>query len=90
MTMIVIESGLVLNLGGYFVENRVEADFIDVVVGNPRREDVKVRAPILTRQMLGELSERGLLVDYIYASDSLKEKLDEMKKRVDDALNTIE
>jgi hypothetical protein len=82
MTKIVIESGLVLNLGGYFVERRVEADFIDVVVGNPLEDDVKINAPILSREMLDEIREKGLIVEYIHKGDSLKDKLEEVREKV--------
>ena len=52
MTKIVLESGLVINLGGYLVECLVKPDYVDVVVGNPLKEDVKIDAPILRREML--------------------------------------
>ena len=86
MTKFNMESGLVFNLGGYFVERKVEADFIDVVVGNPLPEDVKINAPILTMEMLDELTEQGLIVEPIYKNDSLKDKLEEVREKVNQAL----
>lgn len=82
MTKIVFESGLVINLGGYFVERVVKSDFIDVVVGNPLDEDVKIDLPILSMEMLDGIRDKGLLVEYLYEGDSLKDKLEEMREKV--------
>ncbi|MFH1403582.1 MAG: energy-converting hydrogenase B subunit EhbP [Candidatus Altiarchaeota archaeon] len=87
MTKIIVESGLVFNLGGYVIESRIsDMDFIDVVVGNPLGEDVKIDAPMLSRRMIDDLADKGLLVEYVRDGDSLKDKLDGMKARVGERL----
>ncbi len=90
MTKIIVESGLVFNLGGYFVESRVKVDFIDIIVGNPLTEDIKIDAPILSKKMLKDLSKKGLILEYVQKEDSLKDKLEEVQKIIVEKLGTIE
>ncbi len=86
MPKIVIESGFVLNLAGYIIENMAKPDYVDVVVGNPLKEDVKVEAPIYSQQTLDDYAKKGLILEYLMEGDSLKDKLKEVKDIVDNAL----
>ena len=81
-----MESGLVFNLGGYLVERLVKPDFIDVVIGNPHNEEIKINLPILSKEMLQELHDEGLIVEYLYRGESLKDKLEEVREKVQQKL----
>jgi hypothetical protein len=85
MPKIVIASGMVLNLGGYVLERKAKLPCIDVVVGNPLPEDIKVNAPIYSQEMLNDIQKQGLIVEYVQEGDLLKDRLDAVKKMVDDA-----
>jgi len=85
VTKIVIESGVIFNLGGYVVESLVKPDFIDVVVGNPLAEDIKVDIPILNKEMLSDLEKGGLILEYIGEEDTLKDVLESVKEKVEAA-----
>jgi hypothetical protein len=86
MPKIVIESGMVLNLGGYVIEKKAKLPCVDVVVGNPLKEDLKVDAPVYSEAMLEEYRRQGLIVEYLTEGESLKGKLEQVRKTVDDAL----
>jgi len=86
MPKIIVESGMVLNLGGFIIERKAKLPCVDVVLGNPLREDVKINAPIYSRQMLDDLVGQGLIVEYINEGDTLKDKLDTVRKKVEEAL----
>jgi hypothetical protein len=87
MPKIVIESGMVLNLGGFVVEKKAKLACLDVVVGNPLREDVKVDAPIYSQEMVDDIAKAGLIVEPLMDGESLKDKLGQVRKRVDEALS---
>lgn len=89
MPKIVIESGFVLNMGGYIIERKAKLPCVDVIVGNPMGEDVKVDAPVYSREMLDEYVRQGLIVEYLNQGESLKDKLEEVKAKVDAALGRI-
>jgi hypothetical protein len=76
MPKIVVESGMVLNLGGYVVERKARLKAVDVVIGNPLPEDVKIPAPIYDKSEIDELERMGFVVEYIMAGEGLKEKLE--------------
>ncbi len=86
MPKITVESGMVLNLGGFIVERKAKLPCVDVVLGNPLRQDVKVRAPIYSQGMLDDMAAQGLIIEYINEGDTLKDKLDSVRRRVEDAL----
>ena len=90
MTKFNMESGLVFNLGGYVVERLVKPDFIDVVIGNPHKEDIKINLPILSREMLQELHDEGLIIEYMHENDSLKDTLEKAREKVNTALGKTE
>jgi hypothetical protein len=89
MPKIVVESGMVLNMGGYIVENMADLPYIDVVIGNPLREDVKISAPLYSAHQLKEYERQGLIIDYINRGDKLKDKLDAVKAKVAERLNEV-
>ncbi|MBD3387811.1 MAG: hypothetical protein GF416_02070 [Candidatus Altiarchaeales archaeon] len=86
MPKIVVESGMVLNLGGFIVEKKAKLPCVDVIVGNPLPEDMKLDAPVYSEEMLREYERQGMFVEYLRDGESLKEKLEGMKKRVDEKL----
>ena len=86
MPKIVIESGLVINMGGYIIENMANLDCVDVVVGNPTEQDLKVIAPVYDKKTLEEYEKMGLIVEYIYVGDNLREKLEQVKTTVTERL----
>ena len=79
MPKIVVESGMVLNLGGYIVERKANLPCVDVVLGNPLPEDVKIDAPIYSEEMLEACRHQGLIVEYLNDGESLKDKLEDVK-----------
>jgi hypothetical protein len=82
MTQIVFESGLVINLGGYIVERAYEHDYVDIVVGSPLKEDIKLDFPILNEDMVQAIKDKGLIVEYLREGDSLADKLEKVKDQV--------
>ncbi|MFH1055456.1 MAG: energy-converting hydrogenase B subunit EhbP [Candidatus Altiarchaeota archaeon] len=89
MPKIVIESGMVINLGGYIVERTAKFDCIDVILGSPLKEDIKINAPIYNKAMLDECTKAGLIIEYVNKGDSLKDKLEQVKRKVDEALGKV-
>ena len=89
MPKIVIESGAVLNLGGYIIERKARLPCLDVIIGNPLRQDIKINAPIYGRHMLDDCLSQGLLVEFLNDGEHLKDKLEDMRKRVDEALGGL-
>ena len=86
MPKIVVESGMVLNLGGFIIERKAKLPCVDVIVGNPLAEDVKIGAPVYSKAMLEDIAAEGLIVEYLMEGEYLKDKLEEVKCRVDAAL----
>ena len=82
MPKMVFDPKRVQNLGGYIVESEANLPYRDVVVGNPNDFDVKIEVPIYSEEMLEELKEEGLIVEPIYAGDSLKEAMERVKARI--------
>lgn len=82
MPKIVVESGMVLNLGGYILERKTKLDCVDVVLGNPLKEDVKLDAPAYSQETIDGYAEQGMIIDYVREGDSLKQKLEEMSERI--------
>ena len=72
----------VQNLGGYINEIKANLPYRDVVVGNPNDYEVKIEVPIYSEEMIEDIKENGLLVEPIYAGDSLKEAIDKMKAKI--------
>jgi len=83
MTKLLIEAKTVMNLGGYVVERIANLPYIDVIIGNPLNEDVKIDAPIYSAEDLEKIKKLGLFVEGIDGKKPLKECLEEMKKRVE-------
>lgn len=86
MPKIIVESGMVLNLGGYIVERKANLPCVDVVLGNPLKNDIKISAPAYSQEMIDEYEKSGMIIEYIKNGGSLKETLERVKKRVDKAL----
>ncbi len=86
MPKIVIESGMVINMGGYIVENMANIPHIDVVIGNPLRQDVKIDAPMYRAEQLEDYKRQGLIVEPIDRGEMLKDKLDRVKSIVKERL----
>lgn len=82
MPYIVLESGKVLNLGGYVIENVAKLPYRDVVVGNPLREPVKIQAPVYSAETLGEYKKQGLVVEFLKEKEMLREVLDRVSQEV--------
>lgn len=72
----------VQNLGGYIVESKANLPYRDVVVGNPHDFEVKIDVPIYSEAMIEAIKENGLIVEPIYAGDSLKEALNKVRAKV--------
>ena len=86
MPKIIVESGMVFNLGGYIVERKANLPCVDVVLGNPLKNDIKISAPAYSQEMIDEYEKSGMIIEYIKKGDSLKETLERVKKRVDKIL----
>jgi len=86
MPKIVVESGMVFNLGGFIMERKARLPWVDVVLGNPLKEDVKINAPIYGEYMLEECERLGLIVEPIKEGELLKDKLEQVKKKVEETL----
>ncbi|MCX6695425.1 MAG: energy-converting hydrogenase B subunit EhbP [Candidatus Altiarchaeota archaeon] len=82
MPKIVVESGMVLNMGGFILERKANLPTVDVIVGNPLKEDVKVPAPVYSASQLDEYRKIGLIVEYMQEDESLSEALERVKNKV--------
>lgn len=82
MPRIVIESGLVINMGGYIIENMAKLDCLDIVIGNPMDKDIKIKAPLYDMSTLDEYESQGLIVEKLYEGEMLKDKLEKVKEMV--------
>lgn len=82
MPKIILEPGTVMNLGGYVVENIAELPCIDVVVGNPLPEEVKIPAPVYSMDTLGEYRRMGLVIEFVGRNEMLGHVMDRVKKIV--------
>ncbi|MBN1785566.1 MAG: energy-converting hydrogenase B subunit EhbP [Candidatus Methanofastidiosa archaeon] len=75
---------MVINLGGYIVENKAQLEYRDVIVGNPKNESVKIYVPIYSEQNVVDIEKLGLLVHRFTEDESLVEELAIMKKKVEE------
>jgi len=82
MPKIVIEPGMVLNMGGYIIERKAKLPSVDIIVGNPLKESIKASAPVYSQEQLEEYKKMGLLVEPILENESLSEALERMKAKV--------
>lgn len=85
MPKIVVEQGMVLNLGGYIVENVANLDCVDVIIGNPLKHDVKLKAPVYCGGDLEEYERAGMIVRYLREGERLSEKLEHVRQLVKEA-----
>ena len=77
---------MVMNLGGYIVERVFEFPYIDVVVGNPHTEDVKISCPIYSMDTFDEIQDQGIILEFIKEEGGLKEAWEKVQAKVDAAL----
>ena len=82
MPKITLDPKRVQNLGGYINERKANLPYRDVVVGNPLDHPVKVEVPVYAESYFDDMRAEGILVEPIYAGDSLKEALDKMKQKI--------
>ncbi len=82
MPKIIVEPGMVLNLGGYIIERKAKLDCIDVVIGNPLDHDVKLKAPAYSKEDIEDYIKAGMIIEYLMEGDSLKDMLDKIKAQV--------
>jgi len=86
MPKIVVESGRVFNMGGFIIERKAKFPSVDIIVGNPLREDVKVPAPVYGQGQLEEYKRMGLIVEPVLDGESLSEALERVKAKVNEQL----
>jgi hypothetical protein len=73
-------------MGGYIVERKAKLPCVDVVIGNPLPEDVKLSAPVYSQAMLDEYGRQGMIVEYVRDGELLKDRLEAVRKRGDEML----
>ena len=69
-------------MGGYIIERRAKLPAVDMIVGNPLKEDVKVSAPVYSMGQLEEYKKAGLIVEPMLENESLGEALERVKAKV--------
>jgi len=82
MPKIVVESGMVFNLGGYIIERTAKLPCVDVIIGNPLAEDVKLKAPAYSEADIEEYKKAGMIVEYLNEGDRLKEVMEKVRAEV--------
>jgi len=82
MPKIVIESGKVFNMGGFIIERKANLPYVDVIVGNPMREDIKAPAPVYNKEQLEEYKRLGLIVEPLQENEGLEEAIEKVKQKV--------
>ncbi|MBU0762679.1 MAG: energy-converting hydrogenase B subunit EhbP [Candidatus Altiarchaeota archaeon] len=82
MPKIVIEAGTVINMGGYVIENMANLPYIDVIIGNPLKEDIKISAPMYRAKQLEDYQKQGLIVEPVNKGEMLKDKLEKVKSMI--------
>ncbi|HPR41993.1 MAG TPA: energy-converting hydrogenase B subunit EhbP [Candidatus Methanofastidiosa archaeon] len=75
---------MVINLGGYIIENRADLGYRDVLVGNPKDECVKIYVPIYSEQNVIDIEKLGLIVHRLSEEEDLVEELEIVKKKVEE------
>ena len=56
-------------------------------LGNPLPHDVKLSAPVYSQAMLDEYAQQGMIVEYLKDGELLKDRLDAVRKIVNERLN---
>lgn len=75
---------MVINLGGYIIENKADLNYRDVIVGNPKEESVKIFVPIYSEKNVEDIEKLGLLVHRFTEDESFVEEIEIMKKKVEE------
>ncbi len=78
------------NLGGFIVERVANFPFRDIVVGNPYDEPVLIKVPIYNEEDVEFLKKLGLIVRFVYETDSLLDVINEVKREIEKRLTEEE
>jgi len=75
---------MVINLGGYIVENRANLGYRDVIVGNPTDESIKIYVPIYSEENVEDIEKLGLLVHRLTEDENFVEEIEIIKRKVEE------
>ena len=74
------------NLGGFIVERVANFPFRDIVVGNPYNEPVLIKVPVYNEEDIEFLKKLGLIVRFVYETDSLLDVINEVRREIEKRL----